>query len=93
MELRKYKLDLVGIQEFRWDKGDTERAENFTFFYGAGMNIISLGRFFFVHKRIISAVRRVKFVSRRMSYIILLVAGAILLLLMCTPHVRIRAMM
>jgi exonuclease III len=26
-ELRKYKLDLVGVQEVRWDKGGTERAE------------------------------------------------------------------
>jgi hypothetical protein len=35
-ELGKYKLDLVGVQEVRWDKGGTERAENYTFFYGAG---------------------------------------------------------
>jgi hypothetical protein len=25
-ELGKYKLDLVGVQEVRWDKGGTERA-------------------------------------------------------------------
>jgi hypothetical protein len=36
-----------------------------------GMKIISWGQVFFVHKRIISAVRRVKFASDRMSYIIL----------------------
>jgi hypothetical protein len=36
-----------------------------------GMKIISSDRFFFVHKRIISAIRRVEFVSDRMSYIIL----------------------
>jgi exonuclease III len=35
-ELRKYKLNLVGVQEVRWDKGGTERAEDYTFFYGAG---------------------------------------------------------
>jgi hypothetical protein len=35
-ELGKCKLDLVGIQEVRWDKGGTERAEDYTFFYGAG---------------------------------------------------------
>jgi exonuclease III len=34
-ELGKYKLDLVGVQEVRWDKGSTEQAENYTFFYGA----------------------------------------------------------
>jgi hypothetical protein len=31
-ELGKYKLDLVGVQEVRWDKGGTERAEDYTFF-------------------------------------------------------------
>jgi exonuclease III len=35
-ELGKYKLDLVGVQGIRWDKGGTERAEDYTFFYGAG---------------------------------------------------------
>jgi exonuclease III len=35
-ELGKYKLDLVGVQEIRWDKSSTERAEDYTFFYGAG---------------------------------------------------------
>jgi exonuclease III len=35
-ELGKYKFDLVGVQEVRWDKGGTERAEDYTFFYGAG---------------------------------------------------------
>jgi hypothetical protein len=40
-ELGKYKLALVGVQEVRWDKGGTEWAEDYTFFYGAGMKIIS----------------------------------------------------
>jgi exonuclease III len=35
-ELGKYKFDLVSVQEVRWDKGGTDRAENYTFFYGAG---------------------------------------------------------
>jgi hypothetical protein len=35
-ELGKYKFDLVGVQEVRWDKGGTERAEDYTLFYGAG---------------------------------------------------------
>jgi hypothetical protein len=33
-ELARYKLDLVGVQEVRWGKGDTVRAEKYTFFYG-----------------------------------------------------------
>jgi hypothetical protein len=32
-ELGKYKLDLVGVEEVRWEKGGTERAEDYTFFY------------------------------------------------------------
>jgi exonuclease III len=70
-ELGKYKLDLVGVQEVRWEKGGTERAEDYTLFYGAGNEDHQLGTGFFVHKRIISAVRRVEFVSDRMSYITL----------------------
>jgi exonuclease III len=30
-ELAKYKLDLVGVQEVRWDKGGTEPAGDYTF--------------------------------------------------------------
>jgi exonuclease III len=70
-ELGKYKLELVGVQEVRWDKSSTERAQHYTFFCGAGNEDNRLGTGFFVHKRIISAVRRVEFVSDRMSYIIL----------------------
>jgi len=32
-ELRKYRFDLLGVQEVIWDKGNTEGAEEYTFFY------------------------------------------------------------
>jgi hypothetical protein len=50
----------VGVQEVRWDKGGTEPAGDYTFFYGNGNADHHSGTGFFVHKRIISAVKRVE---------------------------------
>jgi hypothetical protein len=61
----------VGVQEVRWNKGGTEQVDEYTFFYDKGNDNHELGIGLFVHKRIISAVKRVEFVSDRMSYIIL----------------------
>jgi hypothetical protein len=35
-ELTRYELDLVGLQEVRWEGGGTEPVEEYTFFYGKG---------------------------------------------------------
>jgi hypothetical protein len=70
-EMSKYTLDLVGVQEVRWDRGGTEPAGDYAFFYGKGNKKHILGTSVFVHKRIVSAVKGVEFVSYRMSYIIL----------------------
>jgi exonuclease III len=45
-ELGKYKLDLVCVQEVRWEKGCTKRAEDFIFLMEKGMGS-SVGTGFF----------------------------------------------
>jgi exonuclease III len=56
-ELAKYKLDLVGVQEVRWDKEGTVRAGEYAFFYGKGQENHQLGTGFFVHHRMVSAIK------------------------------------
>jgi hypothetical protein len=42
-ELAKYKLDLVGVGEVRWDKEGTVRAGEYISFYGKGQENHQLG--------------------------------------------------
>jgi hypothetical protein len=60
-ELSTCKLDVLGAQE---DNG-TKPAGEHTFLYGEGNENHKLYAGFFVHMRIMSAVRRVQFVSDR----------------------------
>jgi hypothetical protein len=46
-ELSKYKLDSVGVQEVRWNRGGTEPADKYRFFYGKGNENHELGTGFF----------------------------------------------
>jgi hypothetical protein len=64
-ELAKYKLDLVRVQEVKWDKGGTEPADIYTFFYGNGNVDCHLGT------GTMSEVKRVEFISDRMSHLML----------------------
>jgi hypothetical protein len=50
-ELLKYRLDLVGVQEVRWEGGGTEPAGEYTFFYRKENENHELGTGFFVHKK------------------------------------------
>ena len=40
-ELARYKLDLVGVQGVRWDRGGTARVVDYIFFYGKETRIIN----------------------------------------------------
>jgi hypothetical protein len=35
-EISTFKLDSVGVQEVRWDRGGTKPAGEYTFLYGKG---------------------------------------------------------
>jgi exonuclease III len=76
-EISKYKLDLVRVQEVKWDRDGTKPADKYTFFCGKENENHELGTVFFAHKRIISAVKKVEYISDRMSYIILSVTSVI----------------
>jgi len=70
-ELARNKLDLVGVREVGWDKEGTARTGDYNFFCAKGNENYQLVIGFFVHHRIVSAVKKVECVSDRMSYIVL----------------------
>jgi hypothetical protein len=50
-ELSKYKLDLVGVWETRWESSGTIHVGKYTLFCGKGNENHELGTSVFVHKR------------------------------------------
>jgi hypothetical protein len=60
----------VGVQEVRYE-GSGPKPPEYTFFYKKGNENHELGTSFFVHKRIVSAVKRIDYVSSKRSHKIL----------------------
>jgi hypothetical protein len=55
-ELARYKSDLLGIQEIKWDKRGTVRVRD-NFFYDKGNENHKLGKGLFVYHRTVSQLR------------------------------------
>jgi hypothetical protein len=67
-ELARCKLDLLGVQKVLWDKGNTVRAGDYSFFLWRRKRKSLIRTGYFVHHRIASAVKRVECVNCRMTY-------------------------
>jgi exonuclease III len=61
----------MAVQKVRRDKGGRQPAESYIFLYSSIKTTHHLGTGFFIHKCIFSAVKKVQFISDRMSYITL----------------------
>jgi hypothetical protein len=59
-EVAKYKSESERVQEVRWDRGGTEPAGDYKFFYRKWNENHELGTGFFGHKKIILSDRLVK---------------------------------
>ncbi|KAJ4430447.1 hypothetical protein ANN_22663 [Periplaneta americana] len=65
------RIDFVGVQEVRLDGKGISQIGDYLLYYEEGNNNHQLGTGFFVHKRIKSAVKKVEFISDRLSHLVL----------------------
>jgi hypothetical protein len=70
-EMAKCNLGLMAVPGVRWVQGGSQAADDYTSLYGNGNANHHSRSFFFVHKAIRLAAKRVEFISDRMSYITL----------------------
>ena len=61
----------MGLQEVRWVKGGTVREGDYNFFYEKRHENHQLVSRYVVHQKIASLVKRIEFVSYRISYVVL----------------------
>jgi len=59
------------MQEVRWEKEGTVKTGDYNFFYGKQNENHQLGTGYFVQRRLVTAVKRIEFVSDRLWYIVL----------------------
>jgi hypothetical protein len=90
-QLTRNKLDLVVTQEVRWEKGGAVREGDYSLFCKRKRKS-SIGKRFFVHYRILSAVKRVEIFRDRMTCIFLRGHWCNTNVSMCTHRVRIKVM-
>jgi hypothetical protein len=58
---------VVAVQKVRWVEGGSQPREHYSLFYGNGNANRHVGAGFFIHKGIISSVKRVEFIIYKMS--------------------------
>ena len=67
-ETEKYELDILAIQEVRWENQDSIRQGKYTFYYG-GTQSHDFGTGFLIKNSILQAVQNIEFVNERLSYV------------------------